>query len=238
MNRQTTFLDGHGEKAAKALTERLRKAASEGDVVLTLPGGSSVQPMYEAIPSVGERVAWEHVHVFMTDERVVPLSDERSNFKLAWDLFLEDLSSNHGLPKENIHAFEYADDVHDAVDAYQDELDGVGNHVSVAVLGVGGDGHIGSIFPGGAVVESNRKEYHLVTDSPKPPAERITISPSHVQDADHTMLFFLGERKRDAFKAFSDPSTPVTACPARLGLQGDEENEAIIVTDLAEKMNV
>ncbi|MEL6345458.1 MAG: 6-phosphogluconolactonase [Myxococcota bacterium] len=47
--------------------------------------------------------------------------------------------------------------------------------LDVVLLGVGGDGHIGSLFPGRPQLDSDRL-CETITDSPKPPPQRLTLT--------------------------------------------------------------
>lgn len=44
------------------------------------------------------------------------------------------------------------------------------------LLGMGPDGHVASLFPGHALLQEDQKWVTFLTDSPKPPSERITFT--------------------------------------------------------------
>ncbi|MEM1032715.1 MAG: 6-phosphogluconolactonase [Myxococcota bacterium] len=64
------------------------------------------------------------------------------------------------------------------------------------LLGVGGDGHIASLFPGRPRPTEGR--IAAVSDSPKPPSRRLTLTPAALATASTVVVLALGEGKRDA----------------------------------------
>lgn len=79
-------------------------------------------------------------------------------------------------------------------------LDDKETQFDLVYLGVGEDGHVASLFPG-SYPSKDEGQTALVTDSPKPPKQRVTFTYSgflkHAQ-ASPIHLLFLGEGKRDA----------------------------------------
>jgi len=68
---------------------------------LALSGGGTPKKLYQLLAS-GEfksKVDWQKLHIFWGDERYVPLTDDRSNAKLAFDVLLGHVS----VPRSQIH---------------------------------------------------------------------------------------------------------------------------------------
>jgi len=106
--------------------------------------GLAVSPEVKALP-------WEQVHVFWVDERYVPPDSEASNYRLAADGFLDKVD----IPPANVHRIptEY-EDISEAAHAYERTIrevfgtrEGEVPEFDLVVLGMGGDGHTGSLFP-------------------------------------------------------------------------------------------
>ncbi|WP_244593221.1 6-phosphogluconolactonase [Rhodoblastus acidophilus] len=128
---------------------------TEGPFVLCLSGGETPRPLYQRLAAPPYRAAfpWERTHVFWGDERFVPHDDPRSNFRMARDTLL----SRAPLPSQNIHPVPSAASARAAAIAYQRELAlFYGSEIltrarplfDVTLLGLGADGHMGSLFPG------------------------------------------------------------------------------------------
>lgn len=78
-----------------------------------------------------------------------------------------------------------------------------GGKLDLLYLGVGEDGHVASLFPGSypALDAMDAKDIAYVDDSPKPPAERVTVTYRalrHFAKHTRTYLLFFGEGKRAA----------------------------------------
>lgn len=74
----------------------------------------------------------------------------------------------------------------------------------------------GALYPEHHSVSNQVYGFFGMTDSPKPPAERMTSSKPLLEAADTAVLLFFGEKKRDALKAFHNPDVPLLRCPAKL----------------------
>ena len=213
------------EKTCEAFYDQLKRFSEENHtVVVSLCGGDSPKEFYKEIPRQADKIPpedWKRIHFFWTDERLVPPEDERSNFKMADRLFLHEMVSRGILPEENIHRFRGEAKEADRVLArYNEELIELGGKIHIPILGVGDDGHIGSLFPRHRLVTEQKEEFLLIEDSPKPPARRMTISPAHLKKSDVPFLLFIGKGKREAFRCFESEDDPAD-CPARLAKQGE-----------------
>ena len=98
------------------------------------------------------------------------------------------------------------------------------NSLDVALLGMGADGHVASLFPSLPAPSAAAGWVAHVAQSPKPPADRITLTRAALATARHVILVAVGEPKRDALCGVieGDPRFPASGLP---GLA--------IVTDLA-----
>ncbi|HXE11138.1 MAG TPA: 6-phosphogluconolactonase, partial [Bryobacteraceae bacterium] len=83
--------------AAWILDELQRVLAAAPVARIAISGGATPKLMFETLAKTP--FAWNNVHVFWVDERCVPPSDSRSNYRLANETWLEPAR----VPKENIH---------------------------------------------------------------------------------------------------------------------------------------
>lgn len=73
------------------------------------------------------------------------------------------------------------------------------------LLGVGPDGHTASLFPGHQLLDVNDRLIAFITDSPKPPPKRITMTFSLINNARHSIFAVPGSGKADIIKSiFAD----------------------------------
>ncbi len=175
------------------LKERLVSAVSEhGRASLALTGGSVADSFFPHIAQLD--LDWSKVHFFWGDERAVPPDSSDSNFRAAQRLLFEPAQ----VPAACIHRMP-ADEgpLPEAADRYARMLTeqlGEPPKLDVALLGVGPDGHVCSLFPGHRLLEDPRWVADL-SDSPKPPPERLTLTLGTLREARAIALAALGSSK-------------------------------------------
>ena len=186
---------------AARLAEAIREAVAERGVAhVALSGGNTPVRTYELLGDlVGDG---EGVHIWLADERCVALDDPESNTRL--------ISGTVDLPKATLHAVEGTLGPDAAAAAYAQELGDV--VIDVALLGLGPDGHTASLFPGHATLEEHASRVLPVSDSPKPPPERVTMSLDTLGSARSLLLLATGEGKADALaRTLGEPSLQAPA---------------------------
>ncbi|WP_061000919.1 6-phosphogluconolactonase [Mycolicibacterium mucogenicum] len=156
----------------------------------------------------GHPIDWTKVHLFWGDDRYVPADDADRNIKQAREALLNSVA----IPADNVHAMaasdgEFGDDIDAAAAAYARELAAVAGNGSptpefdVHLLGMGGEGHVNSLFPHTDAVRETERYVVAVTDSPKPPPRRITLTLPAVRRARQVWLVVAGAEKADAVAA-------------------------------------
>ncbi|MEJ2701448.1 MAG: 6-phosphogluconolactonase [Sedimentisphaerales bacterium] len=125
---------------------------------VAISGGHTPKRFYELLGEMPQAQAlpWDEIHLFWVDERLVPADSSLSNYKLAADTFLRKVS----IPEQNVHRIptEYDDFEAEAHlyeqairDAFHLPPPGTGPArtpvFDLIVLGMGVDGHTGSLFP-------------------------------------------------------------------------------------------
>ena len=173
----------NGQALSAALAARVAACAAEalaarGRFVLAIPGGSVVSLLARGLAKV-DAANW---HVFWTDERRVPLSDPRSNFRLAETELLPKLA------RAQIHP------VRAAAADYEIELRSY-LPLDLVLLGVGEDGHVASLFPGNPATRETARLVADVHGAPKPPPERVTLTFPVLNAARETLVVAAGAGK-------------------------------------------
>ncbi len=90
--------------------------------------------------------------------------------------------------------------------------------IDIALFGVGPDGHIASLFPHHPLLHSLEHGYLEITDSPKLPAHRITVSPMMIRSIPYVFVAFM-QWKEKVFEQFRNPGISWEACPVKILLQ-------------------
>jgi len=187
--------------AGRALVDSARRASEKRQrFALALAGGGTPQRLYELLASeFRDQVPWQDVHVFWSDERYVPLDHPESNYRMARDVLLDAVP----LPAANVHPPETEIDDPDASALrYEQEVRRVflpeEPRFDWMLLGLGEDGHIASLFPGSPELEVERRLVVAVTESPKPPAVRLTMTLPLINRSREVHFLVSGEAKRDA----------------------------------------
>lgn len=172
--------------------------ARRGFFSIALAGGSVATQCFPTLSQLP--VSWSKAHFFWADERAVPASDPESNFGLADRLWL----TPAGVPESSVHRMPAdAPDLAAAADTYSTELMrvlGVEAVLDLALLGMGPDGHIASLFPGHALLTEQDRLVSPVFDSPKPPPRRLTLTLPVLAKARRVIVVAFGSSKTNALR--------------------------------------
>ena len=211
------------KKASLIIKDSVNKILSQKDeIILGLPGGSSISNICQYLKL--ESIDWKKVHVFMVDERLVPLDSKDSNFQLIKQGLSE------VIPEKNLHPFLFDEKKPDfGLAHYEKEIKNFGEKFDIILLSSGEDGHIGSLFPNHSSIYDESENYILVEDSPKPPKERISVSKKFLIKTKIGILLFVGDIKREAYLKFLDKNLDIDICPAKLVTQLPE---SYVVTNI------
>ena len=183
-----------GQRLAAALSEVLKK---KQHARLAIPGGSAANALSFARALLGP--SWSSVYLTWVDERCVDVASEDSNRGSAYRSTALSKEDMPGLELPLWLDGENADSAKTRVQAGLEEHFGDG--LDVTLLGMGPDGHIASLFPGHPALALDPQHWvaHL-SDSPKPPAERMTLTQSYLQRSRCNLLLALGDAKEPALR--------------------------------------
>ena len=187
--------------AAFVARESERSISSNGRFVLAISGGSLPNILAEGLfPADGSgpaaSIAWDKWHVFFADERVVPLDHDDSNFKACDATLFSKAVSLMNSSGESQKAETFRSQIRtitmgtpeEAAVAYRESLAGVGGKFDLILLGMGPDGHTASLFPDHPLLEETTVTVASISNSPKPPPNRITLTYPIINSA-HTVAF-------------------------------------------------
>lgn len=129
---------------------------------------------------------WSGLHIWWSDERFVPLnSTDRNDLAFLSNLTNAEIKF-HRVMGENVES---------AATQLAKEINGI--QLDLIILGMGPDGHVASLFPG-AIHADEKRDVFAITDSPKPPSERVTFSLKKINSSKAIWLVASGAGKADA----------------------------------------
>ena len=231
--------------AADVIGDALGGAVSRaGRAHWATTGGSTPIGIYNELVRRGPgSIPWDSVHTWWGDERFVPNDHPLSNARPFLDILVEAAAHETGhsdddrrrvrVPAENVHPFPTGFAIGSGHDAAWcaaqlegelrttglDEADGW-PVFDLLFVGVGGDGHLLSVFPGSTAFESS--DWALAIPAPthiEPHVARVTLNPATVKVARRVLAVVLGGSKADIVRRlFGEPLDPV-ALPAQLALR-------------------
>jgi 6-phosphogluconolactonase len=194
------------EALADALALATEQAAQQaitarGRFACALTGGSAAKVLYPRLAQA--RLDWSAVHFFYGDERCVPATHPDSNHALA--------SAALGATGATFHPIDGTQPPVDAARDYAREL----MPLDVVHLGMGPDGHVCSLFPGHPLLSETARQVAFLEDSPKPPAQRVTLTLPGLRSAQALWFLVMGEAKSAAVReALTQVDSPLPAALA------------------------
>lgn len=171
--------------AAEAIAER-------GQFLIVLAGGTTPRAVYHLLREA--QTDWSKWHIYYGDERCLPRDHIDRNSLMAEQAWL-----NHvPIPASQIHTMSAESGTALGTEAYAETLKGVGDFDFV-LLGLGEDGHTASLFPDEPWEgENDSGTMVAVTNAPKPPPERISMSASRLSAAYNVLFLVSGAGKQQA----------------------------------------
>lgn len=166
---------------AAAVAAILCETAGRGSHI-ALSGGSTPRPAYEAARDAD----WTRSTVWFADDRAVGPDDERSNYRLV----------REALDPPNLVRIRGELGAEAAADEYHAALEDV--RLDLVVLGMGGDGHVASLFPGKPELDvTDRRAVAVPEAGMEPYVARVSLTLPMLNAARRKVFLVTGESKRD-----------------------------------------
>jgi 6-phosphogluconolactonase len=135
------------------VAEAQKAIEARGSFFVAISGGNTPKHFFELLGEAppSRSLRWDRIHLFWVDERYVPPDSQWSNYRLAADTFLTRVA----IPEENVHRIptEHCD-FELAASCYEETIREVFGlqpgqipQFDLILLGMGADGHTGSLFP-------------------------------------------------------------------------------------------
>lgn len=180
------------DKVAASLSTAI---ARKGTAEIAVSGGSTPKAFFQELST--RDLDWTKVTITLVDERFVPADNPRSNHLLV----ISNLLQNKAKAATFQPLYQEAATVEEAAKLSTDATASIGNPFDVVILGMGGDGHTASFFPGGsnlAVALDPKTPRGIITMDAEGAGEpRLTFTFSSLQDAGLLVLHIEGDGKKD-----------------------------------------
>ena len=214
------------DAVAAEVGNRLAQAARTGGHI-ALTGGRAPALAYEEAAKLEQD--WSNVELWWSDERCVPPDDDLSNYALAKRTLLDSL----GAAPRKVHRIKGELGKERAAADYERELGDI--VFDFALLGIGPDGHVASLFPNAPTLQERGR---VLPAEPglEPFVDRVTLSIPALNSA-RVIVFALGgaEKADAARRAFAEEPSPKT--PASLVRATNGSTTAILDRAAAAKLS-
>lgn len=199
----TTIKVNDEQELIGKLTSYIEKISNDsiynrGKFYIGLSGGSVVKYLCESLPKIDTE--WSQWVLAFCDERVVPEDSDDSTF----GTYKRELIPKTPLKENQFITIKQGVSAKDAAIDYTEKLTkAFGSEdykFDLLLLGMGPDGHTCSLFPGHPLLEENVLKVAPITDSPKPPPERITLTYPIINNARNCIFAISGAGKADMIK--------------------------------------
>ncbi len=153
---------------------------------LGLSGGSTPKLFYELFAE--KYKDYSNIYLWTVDERHVDINDEKSNQRMINSIFC-----NSNL---NIIEYSYEEDPGHSAKNYTNKVFSKFDKFNAAILGVGEDGHIASLFPDTTALNADEKgfvhnEVNILT------RWRVTSTFELLKNVEHVYLLVTGDNKKE-----------------------------------------
>ncbi|XP_005404092.1 PREDICTED: GDH/6PGL endoplasmic bifunctional protein [Chinchilla lanigera] len=171
-----------------------------GKFHLALSGGSSPIALFQQLATGHYGFPWAHTHLWLVDERCVPLSDPDSNFQGLQAHLLQHVR----VPYYNIHPMpvhlhqRLCAEEDQGTQTYAGEISALvaNSSFDLVLLGMGTDGHTASLFPQ-SPTGLDGEQLVVLTQSPFRPYQRMSLSLPLINRAKKVAVLVMGRTKRE-----------------------------------------
>lgn len=201
----------------------IESAYAKGGRYFAFAGSMTAVPVYRALLQ-SNAVNLADIHLYLVDERYVPISNVDSNYgklKKALGEKFQDI---------RLHSFDTTRSIEDALDDYEKKLKAVPNkQFDLMVLGIGTDGHVGSLFPhSDGLYESGRLVAYTKTDT-LATRDRLTMTFPMIMRSKQLLVLVAGAQKKMILEEMLESDKTIAELPAKALL--NHENAVIHFLD-------
>lgn len=190
--------DLYDELGAVLVAAAQKAVRDRGVFHLALSGGSTPEPFYMRLVTepAFRPLPWADTHLWLVDERRVPLDDERSNYLMIRQALADHVPTpedqKHPVPvEEEDPAAAYEHTLRQAMGKMDDQVP----RLDFVLLGMGDDGHTASLFPHSKALRENDRLIALNDGRCVTPPPRVTMTYTLLNAARHLAVLVTGAKK-------------------------------------------
>jgi 6-phosphogluconolactonase len=174
-------------------------------------GGATPLPLYAKL-ALNPVIDWSKIEIFQTDERYIDPADKDSNqFNIL-------KSIEPALPElREINVFNTTLPIDMTIKDYTEKLEVLdGPFFDFTILGIGPDGHIASLFPGGKYLK-HQDELVIQTNAPRDFAvsKRLSLTIESILNSTEILVILTGDNKKEVLPEMLEGYKLATEFPAK-----------------------
>ncbi|MCH7724391.1 MAG: 6-phosphogluconolactonase [Bacteroidetes bacterium] len=208
------------ETLAKTFAELLKQNVDKTDdndfYSIALSGGSTPNKIFRYLSeNFVDKINWKKIKIFFGDERCVPPDNEDSNYRMANESLLKNIS----IPKENIFRIKGENNPVKEAERYEEvlksnlpSLNGI-PQFDLILLGLGEDGHTASIFPNQVNLFYSARLCEVAVH-PQTKQKRITLTGKIINNAKLVVFIVTGKNKANVLSKIMDVNKSKSVYPA------------------------
>ncbi|MEO5974665.1 MAG: 6-phosphogluconolactonase [Ilumatobacteraceae bacterium] len=150
-------------------------------------------------------IPWSSVHLYMADERCIQRSNRDRNDAMVSEVLIRPAQ----IKPEHFNQIPAELGPLEGAESYSRTISAI-KQFDIALLGVGADGHIASLFPNHPSVESCERVV-AVENSPKFPPNRVSLGLTMLRGATHRIVVVAGVEKSDLIARILEGQRPPVA---------------------------
>src|SRR5258708_2846772 len=205
------------EEVIRVATESVKQ---RGRFTIALSGGSTPKNLYTLIAAnAGSSLPWAQMFCFWGDERMVPLDDPDSNYRMAKEALLSKVPLPAGniypVPAENQDAAAVAEAYDETIRKFFALEAGAFPRFDLILLGMGPDGHTASLFPETAALHE-KSRLVVANWGEKLKTSRITFTLPVLNAARCVAFLVSGADKAAVLREVLEGAAPPEKYPSKL----------------------
>ncbi|RDE71323.1 6-phosphogluconolactonase [Haemophilus sputorum] len=204
------FIFETAQQAVEKIAQEFKAYSEKGTPVhISLSGGSTPKLLFKTLAQApyANEIQWQNLHFWWGDDRMVPPTDEQSNYGEVQKLLFDHIN----IPAENIHRIRGEENVETELARFSQELTACVPDLAFdwIILGMGNDGHTASLFPH----QTNFDDPNVAVIAKHPESGQIRISKTAklIEKAKRITYLVTGAAKAEILKEIEE--TPAESFP-------------------------